>query len=131
VRKYQKFIKRGVIEPLERTPFHSKAPIRRLSMLSKKLVPQSDTHIAVHFVNGNKKKYPQYSSLHKHDYDEVNLILSEKNKLIYEIQLDDEVYRVSSPSTIFIPKGVKHKANVVSGKGLFVCIILSDKYKST
>lgn len=128
--KYRKLIKRGHIEPLSKIPFHGDAPIKRLSMLSKKLVPESDTHIATHFVNSKKKKFPQYSSLHKHDYDEINLILSEDDKLTYEIQLDDEIYKVSSPSTIFIPKGVKHKSNVISGKGIFVCIILSDNYKS-
>lgn len=131
MKKYQKFIKKGVIEPLEKVPFHSKAPIKRLSMLSKKIVPQSDTHIAVHFVNGSRTKYPQYSSFHKHNCDEINLILSESGKLTYKIQLGDESYRVSSPATIFIPKGVRHKANVISGKGIFVCIILSDKYKSS
>ena len=46
-------------------------------------------------------------------------------KLKYEIQLDDETYKVTSPSTIFIPKGIKHKAKFISGKGIFVCIILS------
>jgi len=38
---------------------------------------------------------------------------------------------VSSPSTVFIPKGVKQKARFQSGKGIFVCIILSGKYKSS
>ena len=128
--KYRKFIKRGVVESLSKVPFHSNAPVKRLSMLSKKLVPESDTHIAVHFVNSKKKRFPQYSSLHKHNYDEINLILSEDSKLTYTIQLDDETYKVSSHSTIFITKGVKHKANVISGKGIFVCIILSDNYKS-
>jgi len=38
---------------------------------------------------------------------------------------------VTSPSTVFIPKGTKHKAKFISGKGIFVCIILSGKYKSS
>jgi len=38
---------------------------------------------------------------------------------------------VSSPSTVFIPKGVKHKARFLSGKGIFVCIILSGKYTTS
>jgi mannose-6-phosphate isomerase-like protein (cupin superfamily) len=92
-------------------------------MLSKKLIPKSSTHIAVHFVN-SKKKIPEYSILHKHNHDEINLILSERGKITYEIQLEDEVYKVTSPSTVFIPKGVRHKARVISGKGIFVCIIL-------
>jgi len=73
----------------------------------------------------------EYSMLHKHNADEINLIVSENSKLKYEIQLGDEVYKVSAPSTVFIPKGIRHKAKFISGKGIFVCIILSGKYKST
>jgi len=124
MKRYQKFIKKGVNEPLSKVPFHSKAPIKRLSMLNKKRFPNSKTHIAVHFINSLKKKIPEYSKLHKHDHDEINLILSENGKLTYKIQLGDEVYNVTSPSSVFIPKGVKHKARVISGKGIFVCMIL-------
>ena len=131
MKRYQKFITKGVNEPLSKIPFHGKAPIKRLSMLSKKLIPESNTHIAVHFVNSKTKKISDYSKLHKHNYDEVNLILSENNKLTYEIQMDDETFKVTSPSTVFIPKGVKHKAKITSGKGIFVCIILSSNYKSS
>ncbi len=128
---YKKFIKKGVNERISKIPFHNYAPIKRLSMLSKKRFPSSNTHIAVHFVNGNHKKMSEYSMLHKHNVDEINLIISENSNLKYEIQLDDEVYKISSPSTIFIPKGVKHKAKFLSGKGIFVCIILSGKYTSS
>jgi quercetin dioxygenase-like cupin family protein len=131
MKRYQKFITKGVNEPLSKIPFHGKASIKRLSMLSKKLIPESNTHIAVHFVNSKTKKISEYSKMHKHNFDEVNLILSEDNKLIYEIEMDDEKYKVTSPSTIFIPKGVKHKAKIISGKGIFVCIILSANYKSS
>ena len=129
--RYKKFIKKGVNERISKIPFHNYAPVKRLSMLSKKRFPSSNTHVAVHFVNGSHKKMSEYSLLHKHDADEINLIISENSKLKYEIQLGDEVYKVSSPSTVFIPKGVKHKAKFISGKGVFVCIILSGKYTST
>ena len=127
--KYQKFIKKGVVESLDKVPFHSEAPIKRLSMLNKTLIPQSDTHIAVHFVDASIV-LPKYSKLHKHDHDEVNLILSEDSSLTYEIQFEDESYEVTSPSTIFIPKGIQHSAQAISGKGLFVCIILSNNSDS-
>lgn len=129
MKKYQKFIKKGVNEALENVPFHGKAPIKRLSMLSKDLISESNTHVAVHFVDATKK-LPEYSKLHKHNQDEINLILSQESKITYEIQLDDEIYKVTSPSTIFIPKGMNHRAQAISGKGIFVCIILSDKYSS-
>ena len=129
MKKYQKFIKKGVTESLDKIPFHGKAPIKRLSMLSKNLISQSDTHIAVHFVDATKK-LPEYSRMHKHNHDEINLILSEQSRITYEIQLEDEIYNVTSPSTVFIPKGVNHRAQAISGKGLFICIILSDSYNS-
>ncbi|QUC64886.1 2-isopropylmalate synthase [Nitrosopumilus sp. K4] len=127
--KYQKFIKEGIAEPLENIPFHKKAPIKRLSMLEKTIIPESDTHIAVHFVDASKK-LPEYSQMHKHDHDEINLILSESSKLTYDVNLENEHYEVRSPSTIFIPKGLQHSAQAVSGKGIFVCIILSSRYSS-
>ena len=94
-------------------------------MLSKTLIPQSDTHVAVHFIDASKD-LPKYSKLHKHNHDEINLILSEDSELRYEIQLEDESYKVTSPSTIFIPKGINHSAQAISGKGIFVCVILSN-----
>ncbi len=124
MKRYRKYIKKRVNDPLSKVQFHTKAPIKRLSMLNKKRFPFSRTHIAVHFINSLGKKIPNYSKLHKHTHDEINLILSEKGKLTYEIQLDDEVYKVSSPSTVFIPKRVNHKAKVISGKGIFICVIL-------
>ncbi len=129
MKKYRKFIKKGVVEPLEKVPFHCKAPIKRLSMLSKSLISQSNTHIAVHFIDSSKN-LPKYSKLHKHNHDEINLILSENANLTYDIQFEDESYEVKSPSTIFIPKGIKHSARAISGKGIFVCIILSNNYSS-
>jgi len=117
------------MQSLGKVPFHKKAPIKRLSMLSKDLIDGSNTHIAVHFVD-TFKNLPKYSVLHKHNHDEINLILSETSKLTYEIQLEDEIYKVTSPSTVFIPKGLKHNAQAISGRGIFVCIILSDDYSS-
>jgi len=130
VQKYKKYITKGISEPLHKVAFHKKAPIKRISMLNKKTIPESKIHTAVHFVDTAGKKISKYSTLHKHDADEVNLILSQNDDLVYEIQLDDEIYKVRSPATVFIPKGVRHRADVLSGSGFFVCLILSDKYKT-
>jgi L-cysteine desulfidase len=131
MRKYKKYITKGIHEPLSEVQFHKKAPIKRISMLSKKTIPESKIHAAVHFVDAINKKISKYSILHKHDVDEVNILLSQNDKLVYEIQLNDEIYKVSSPVTIFIPKGVNHRADVISGSGFFVCLIMSNKYKTS
>ncbi|MCK5629776.1 MAG: 2-isopropylmalate synthase [Nanoarchaeota archaeon] len=131
MKKFQKYIKKGVVEPLEKLPFHGKAPIKRLLMLDKASIPESSTYISVHVIKDLPKEFPKYSELHKHDCDEINLILSEDDKLIYKVQFENELYEVSSPATIFIPKGVKHSAEVLSGKGIFVCIILQGDYNAS
>ena len=131
MQKYKKYITKGISESLSKVPFHKKAPIKRISMLSQNIVPESKIHAAVHLVDATDKKISKYSKLHKHTADEVNIIISQSGKLVYEIQLDDEIYKVRSPVTIFIPKGVRHRADVISGKGLFVCLILSNKYKTS
>lgn len=131
MKKYKKYIIKGTLEPTAKIPFHGKSPFRRYSMLSKKLLKESNTHIAIHNISKIPKKLPDYSFLHKHNVDEINLIISEKEKLTYQIQLDNETYRISSPATIFIPKGIRHKAKPISGRGFFVCIILSGNYQSS
>lgn len=130
-RKLAHLITSGVIQSLDKVPFHGNVVIKRRLMLSKDLVPVSDTHVAVHFIKDiENMDLSKYSRAHRHDVDEINLILSENDILKYEIQLEDETYVVSSPSTIYIPKGIKHSARALSGNGLFICIILSDHYKS-
>lgn len=131
MKKFQKYIKKGVVEPLETVSFHGKAPINRLLMLDKKRVPDANVRVAVHFVTDVPKNVPAYCELHKHDCDEINLILSEDGALVYKVQLEDEVYEVTSPATIFIPKGIRHSAEVISGKGMFVCILLEGEYNAS
>ena len=59
------------------------------------------------------------------------MILSEEGEeLVYRITIEDEEYFVKSPATVFIPKGLRHTANVVSGKGTFVFILSQGKYKA-
>lgn len=116
------YIKKGIEEPLSQIPFHGYAPIKRLLMLNEKILPESKCHIAVHFIKDLPEKIPDYSQLHDHDFDEVNMIISENEELLYDIQLGNKTYEVKSPATVYIPKGLKHSAKVVSGKGVFVCV---------
>lgn len=128
-KKYLKYIKRGIVQPLSTLPFHHKAPFRRLLMLNKEMVPNAVNYIAAHFIEDIPNK--NYTSFHKHDYDEINLIFSEKSKLVYNIYFEDEIYRVVSPATVFIPKGVRHRAEAILGKGIFVAILANGKYKAS
>ena len=86
--------------------------------------------VAAHVINDLPETVAPYCDLHWHDFDEVNLILSEDNSLKYRIQLEDETYEVNAPSTVYIPKGTKHAAEVISGKGVYIAITFTEDYKA-
>jgi 2-isopropylmalate synthase len=131
MKRFSKCIAKGVEEPLSSVPFHKDAGIRRLLMLDKRMVPGAGVRVAVHHVKDLPARTPGYCEPHRHDFEEINLILSDSGKLAYRIRLEDEVYVVESPSTVFIPRGVRHSAEAVSGEGMFVCILLSSDYSAS
>ena len=91
----------------------------------------SNYRIAVHIIDKLPDSVPEYVDSHAHDCDEINLILSEKGTLVYHVVLEDEEYTVTSPATIYIPKGVRHKAWAKKGQGLFIAFIMSKEYQSS
>lgn len=137
-KKYSFLIKKGIISPLQNIPYHMKAPLKRILMQDKStfpdlknMLPGSNFHIAVHIIKKLPKKVLKYVEPHAHNCDEINLILSESGTLKYRVTFEDETYFVSSPATVYIPRGVKHTAEVVSGTGIYVCIVMSEDYKSS
>ncbi|MDE1828442.1 MAG: 2-isopropylmalate synthase [Candidatus Micrarchaeota archaeon] len=130
MRKYSKLIRKGIFEPLPNVQFHGKAPLKRFLLLDSKLAPNSNMRVAAHIITKLPKRIPKYCQLHYHKFDEINLILSEKGKLKYRVCLEDEEYTVSSPATVYIPKGMRHSQEVISGHGIFVVILMAKKYKA-
>ena len=137
-RKYAFLIKRGINQPLQNIPYHMKAPLKRFLLQDdttfpdiKSILPGSNYHIAAHIINKLPKKVPEYVQYHTHNCDEINIIMSESSKLTYEIWIEDEKYIVSSPSIVYLPKGVPHKMRAIKGKGIYVCIVMSKTYKSS
>jgi len=59
------------------------------------------------------------------------LLVSQGSKLKYEFNFEDEIYEVSSPATIFIPKNTLHSFKVISGKGIYICIIFQGRYQAS
>ena len=127
--KFGKYIQQGVVQPMSAIAFHGKTPIKRLLMLNKEIIEEAENHIAVHFIKNHKKH--TYVTPHVHDCDEINLILSEDSELTYKICLEDEVYEVVSPATVFIPKGIRHSAEAVSGTGTFIVFLATGEYKAS
>jgi hypothetical protein len=129
--KYQYLINAGDEQPLGSVAFHHDAPLTRFLMLQKDSVEgDGGIRIITHMLNNPTVPVPEYTELHKHDFDEINLILSNDNSLVYRIKLEDEVYELSSPTTVYIPKGIAHAAEVISGQGMYVTVSFTKEYKA-
>ena len=71
----------------------------------------------------------KYCEPHRHDVDEINILLSQGH-LLYDIRLGDERYEVEAPASVYIPAGLVHSANVIEGSGFFVAVIASARYEA-
>lgn len=127
--KYQHLITPGIEQALGAVAFHHNAPFTRYVMLQKdKTEGDGGFRVVSHVISGLPKEIPHYCELHWHEFDEVNVILSEDNSLRYKVQFEDETYEVQAPATVYIPKGVRHAAEVISGKGVFLAITFTKEY---
>lgn len=95
----------------------------------QRLVPEGfPIHLAIHHVKaGEDPNRVIYSAPHTHlEWDEINVLIS-SSELVYAITIGDEAREVAAPATIWIPSGVEHAANLVSGEGFFLCIRIDKK----
>lgn len=108
-----------------RMPHHNKLPITRRVLVNNDFFKDANVHIAVHYVKGIEKNDERYTKLHTHEVDEINLILGDENGdgLVYRIRTDSEEFTLKSPKAVYIPKGTPHAAEVIKGRGMFLCIV--------
>lgn len=119
-KKYINNIYKNVIVPLENEPSHKNSE-NIIRYISKNF----PLHLAIHKVE-TCKAYEVYTELHTHDEDEINIIIGNE-ELEYSIQLEEEIYTVKPITSVWIPRGIKHAANVVKGQGYFIAIRLGNK----
>jgi len=118
----QQLIYHNDLSPLSSVPFHQDiACIERL-------FPQGfPVHLAVHRVVDAYPDTRKYTQVHTHDVDEINILIGDEEGLEYDIQLGEERFRVRSNASIYIPAGLAHAANVLSGSGYFIAVRLPKK----
>ena len=103
--------------PLDNVPFHYNTDV-----ITRYFAAGFPLHVAVHEVSPVSEPPDEYTLPHLHDdCDEVNIIISQGD-LLYRIQLGDEEFTVSNNSSIWIPRGIIHSANVMKGSGFFITI---------
>ena len=125
-------IVRGRIEPLADVPLHRDGPLTRWLMASASLDGQLRHHIAIHEFSGVTPANRSYCDLHVHDYDEIDVFHSTAGGgLRVAVQLGDETIEVEAPSTVFIPAGTPHAANVIAGTGFMIAILEDGHFRAT
>lgn len=84
-------------------------------------------HLAVHVVSAKYYDQPaEFAVPHKHDFDEINIIIPVNSNLVYDFEVKGEKMRLPAPYTLFIPAGADHYAKPVEGEGIFICIQLDN-----
>ncbi len=118
--QYQKLIHHNVPSPLSSIAHH-----HDVDCIERFFADTYPLHLAIHKVT-SAANVARYTELHCHDVPEINIVVGdERDELTYEIQLEDETFCVAANSTVWIPAGMMHAANVLSGSGYFIAIRLN------
>jgi len=115
-----------VKQDLSSIPFHN-----NLDDISRWIALGSEYHIAIHQINTSQDHPDEYIKPHKHNAEELNIILSNDEIFQYRIMINDEENIINAPSVVMIPKDTIHSANVVKGKGFYICIVFQKNYEAT
>jgi hypothetical protein len=130
-RHHEHLISKGEIHPLQHIPFHEGGPFVRWQMAGRGVHDDAPFHVAVHDVShGVAHQDRSYCELHEHAFPELNVLLS-PGRLVYRIQLGDEVYDVAAPASILIPPNLPHSANLLAGAGYFIALLACSTYEAS
>ena len=129
--KRKPIVVRGRVEALANVPFHRDGPLTRWLMASAALDPALDCHIAIHQFSDVPSADRSYCDLHVHSYDEVNVFHSTADAgLCVAVCLGDETLQIEAPATVYIPAGTPHAANVTSGTGIMIAILMDGQFRA-
>lgn len=80
-------------------------------------------HFAIHEIDIDSIEN-EYCTSHAHiDEDEINIILSHRDsKLRYSFFIEDSHMVYDAPQCLLIPAKKTHSANVIKGRGFFICM---------
>ena len=111
--------------PLDTLSFHTNCEF--ITRLAPRAFP---LHVSVHEVGPVDGQPASYVELHSHETPEVNILISTQEKLTYLYRSNEEEFILEAPACVWIPPGVPHAAQAVSGAGVFVCLILAEEYQA-
>ena len=119
----------GTPQRLDETPLGRPEQIdsflSRFTLMQKEVCDDAPVHIAVHLIKDLADAPSPYVAAHCHpDCDEIGLVIGQPGALEYEMILNGEVHRISSPGSIYIPAGTVHCARALRGNGAYTCMLM-------
>jgi mannose-6-phosphate isomerase-like protein (cupin superfamily) len=66
-------------------------------------------------VAANVDKLPR-AVPHRHDSDEIYIMLGDAGGITFEITLGDEQYEVDTPACVYLPRGIAHSVRVLRAR---------------
>jgi len=102
-RKFKECVVTDLPKFVEVTGHHKPAPF----WITPEMFP--GVHLRVAGMDVSKAVGAPHAVPHVHESPEIYFCPSEnKGSVLVEIQMDDEIFSLDSPFTVFIPPGVKH-----------------------
>lgn len=131
--KYKKnFIKPRVSEDI---PHHDSSEMDKIGLnmvlLDDTLFSGAGVRMTTRRVQDVTEEPEDYVELHSHEVDQVFIYLGEaddEESLEVEFRFDDEVYRIKSPTTVFVPKKVLHTQKIIRGSGRYITLLKKGTY---
>jgi len=113
---------------------HRHGPGERYVMIDDRFVRDSRQYCIVRRVPRLDQYGTGHVDRHAHGCDSLFMFIGDEDDLkglSVEVSLDDEVFALESPASVFIPAGLEHSYRVLGGAGLFVNHVLAGSYNES
>ncbi len=135
---YERFIVRKPLNVSELPDHDLSQVIPYPVLMGKELVPEANAWALYLFIKEITQEVKDNTirldraTPHKHDFDEMYLMIGDEKAITFEVMLGGEVYRVDTPAAVYIPKGTAHAIRPVDatvGKaGGLIPVCLNGEY---
>jgi hypothetical protein len=128
---------RNFIKPRisEEIPHHDNSELGKIGhnvvLIDDRSYPNAGIRITTRLVKEITEKPNDYVELHTHDVDQVFVFMGEpdnEDSLEIEFTFDTETYRIKSPITVFVPKGIPHTQKIIGGSGRYFTLLKEGTY---
>jgi 2-isopropylmalate synthase len=100
-------------------------------LLDDTLFSGAGVRMTTRIVKGVVDEPEDYVELHSHEVDQIFIYLGDadnEESLEVEFRFEEEVYRIKSPTTVFVPKGIPHTQKIIRGSGRYITLLKKGTY---